>query len=81
MSIEKYEKFSSFKGIRKKEFQVLRDGDLNCKHERISRTPSIDQGIVFVEYECVHCGRKIAECIGECHNPEDYNDSWDLERD
>jgi len=75
---EEYKEYSPFKGSRKREYEILRDGDLNCKHERVSRQLNIDSGCVFVEFECVRCGRRIAECLGECHNPEDFNKNWSL---
>jgi len=57
-------------------YQVIKEGDPQCQHERSQKELTSDSGIIFVEYKCHKCGRKLAECIGECHPPEDENKNW-----
>jgi len=46
-----------------------------CKHEFDGKKDIItNNGIVFVIYECVKCGKEFDQCIGETYPPNEKGD-------
>jgi hypothetical protein len=54
-------------------YQEIIPGDVDCQHQLAEETwgdrISIQDGIVFVTYSCMHCGRRVCQSLEQVLPP------------
>ena len=62
-------------------YQELVPGDVGCQHQLVEEAwadrISIQDGIVFVTYSCMHCGRRVCQSLEQVLPPA----TWKLRSD